>query len=63
LAGLPTLAQTNETVMEDFKPSSLNQPGRQHPQVNSERRVRARVVAPQAQSETAHEFLTWLELE
>ncbi len=45
-------AQTNEPVIEDFKPSSLNQPGKQYPQVNSERRVRARVVAPQAQSVT-----------
>ncbi len=35
---------------EDFKPSSLNQPGRQFPAVNSERRVRARVMAPGAQS-------------
>ncbi len=50
LAGLPALAQTNEPVVEDFKPSSLNQPGKQYPQVNSERRVRARVVAPQAQN-------------
>lgn len=45
-------AQTNEPAVEDFKPSSLNQPGKQYPQVNSERRVRARVVAPQAQSVT-----------
>ena len=44
------MAQTNQPVVEDFKPSSLNQPGKQYPQVNSERRVRARVVAPQAQS-------------
>jgi enterochelin esterase-like enzyme len=36
--------------VEDFKPSVLNQPGRQYPEVNSERRVRARVVAPDAQS-------------
>ena len=50
LAGLPAMAQTNQPAVEDFKPSSLNQPGKQYPQVNSERRVRARVVAPQAQS-------------
>src|SRR5579859_6772414 len=56
LASLPTLAQTNETAVEDFKPSSLNQPGKQYPQVNSEGRVRARVVAPQAQS-VVFEFL------
>lgn len=43
-------AQTNEPVAEDFKPSSLNQPGKQYPQVNSERRMQVRVVAPQAQS-------------
>ncbi len=35
---------------EDFKPSSINQPGKEYPQVNSERCVRARVVAPEAQS-------------
>ncbi len=52
LAGLPALAQTNQSAVEDFKPSSLNQPGKQYPQVNSEGRVRARVVAPQAQSVT-----------
>jgi len=36
--------------IEDFKPSVLNQPGREYPAVNSERRVRARVVAPDAHS-------------
>ncbi len=46
LVCLPAMAQT---PVDDFKPSSLNQPGKQYPQVNSERRVRARVVAPQAQ--------------
>jgi enterochelin esterase-like enzyme len=44
------LAQTNPPPVEDFKPSSLNQPGKQYPQVNSERRVRARVSASQAQN-------------
>jgi len=39
-------------AIEDFKPSSLNQPGKQYPQINSERRVRARIVAPQAQNVT-----------
>ena len=47
LVCLPAMAQT---PVDDFKPSALNQPGKQYPQVNSERRVRARVVAPQAQS-------------
>src|ERR1039457_5674557 len=56
LAGLPAMAQTNQPAVEDFKPSSLNQPGKQYPQVNSEGRVRARVVAAQAQS-VALQFL------
>jgi enterochelin esterase family protein len=56
LASVPALAQTDPPVVEDFKPSSLNQPGKQFPQVNSERRVRARVVAPQAQN-VVFEFL------
>lgn len=44
------VAQTNQTaVVEDFKPSSVNQPGKQFPQVNSEGRVRASILAPQAQ--------------
>jgi enterochelin esterase-like enzyme len=50
LAGLPAMAQTNETVLEDFKPSTLNQSGQQYPQVNSQRYARFRVAAPQAQS-------------
>jgi enterochelin esterase-like enzyme len=36
--------------VEDFKPATTNQAGRQYPQVNSERRVRARIVAPEAHS-------------
>jgi enterochelin esterase-like enzyme len=43
-------APSKEEVAEDFKPSSLNQPNKQYPQVNSERRVRTRVLAPQATS-------------
>ncbi|HPR99921.1 MAG TPA: alpha/beta hydrolase-fold protein [Candidatus Sumerlaeota bacterium] len=49
LAQPPASPQTGAAV-EDFKPSSINQPGRSYPQVNSERRVRARVMAPQAQN-------------
>ena len=37
-------------AVNDFKPSSANQPGSEYPQVNSERRVRVRIVAPEAQS-------------
>src|ERR1019366_1340950 len=44
------LAAAQVPPVEDFKPSVLNQQGKQYPEVNSERRVRARVVAPQAQS-------------
>jgi len=36
--------------VEDFKPASSNQSGKQYPQVNSEGRARFRIVAPQAQS-------------
>ena len=42
-------AQTAPAV-EDFKPASSNQGGKEYPQVNSERRARFRIVAPQAQS-------------
>lgn len=35
---------------EDFQPSGLNQKGKEYPAVNSERRIRARVVAPGATS-------------
>jgi len=35
---------------EDFKPSSLNQPGKQYPEVNSQRRVRTQLRAPDAQA-------------
>jgi enterochelin esterase-like enzyme len=50
ISGQVCTAQTNEPAEEDFKPSSLNQPGQQYPQVNSQRRARFRIVAPQAQS-------------
>lgn len=41
------LAQTNAPV-EDWKPATSNQPGREYPKVNSERRVKFRIVAPEA---------------
>ncbi|MCY2954433.1 MAG: alpha/beta hydrolase-fold protein [Planctomycetota bacterium] len=50
LAALPAMAQTTQPVVEDFKPSTLNQPGQRYPQVNSQRYARFRIVAPQAQS-------------
>jgi len=44
-------AQTNQpAVIEDFKPSSVNQPGQEYPKVNSQGYARFRVVAPQAQN-------------
>jgi enterochelin esterase family protein len=49
LSGGICLAQTKQpAVVEDFKPSSVNQPDKQYPQVNSEGRVRVSISAPQA---------------
>ncbi len=42
-------AQTNEPA-NDWKPAPSNQQGKQYPQVNSEGRVKFRIVAPKAQS-------------
>jgi enterochelin esterase-like enzyme len=51
LSGPLCLAQTSQPAeVNDFKPSTLNQPGQQYPQVNSQRLARFRIVAPQAQS-------------
>ncbi len=46
----PPAAISQTPPVEDFKPATTNQQNKQYPAVNSERRVRARVVAPQAQS-------------
>jgi predicted esterase len=43
-------AQTQNAPLEDFKPSTLNQPGQQYPQVNSQGYARFRIVAPYADS-------------
>lgn len=40
----------NNKPKEDFKPSELNQPGQEYPQVNSEGYARFRIVAPDAKS-------------
>jgi enterochelin esterase-like enzyme len=45
-------AQPPAADVNDFKPASSNQPGRQYPQVNSEGRVRFRIAALQPQSVT-----------
>ncbi|HZK03787.1 MAG TPA: alpha/beta hydrolase-fold protein [Bacteroidaceae bacterium] len=42
------LAQTEQTVKEDFVRTTTTQEGKQYPQVNSERRVRVSISAPQA---------------
>ncbi|MEO5891728.1 MAG: alpha/beta hydrolase-fold protein [Ferruginibacter sp.] len=43
-------AQTQSAVTEDFKPSSLNQPGQEYPQVNSQGYARFKIIAPAADS-------------
>ena len=43
-------ALDNVEIKDDFKPSELNQPGQEYPQVNSQGYARFRVVAPQAKS-------------
>ena len=59
LAGQIALAQATPSqsepspavpALEDFKPASSNQGGKEFPQVNSEHRARFRIVAPRAQS-------------
>ena len=37
-------------ITEDFKPSAVNQPGQEYPQVNSQGYARFKILAPQAQS-------------
>jgi enterochelin esterase-like enzyme len=45
------LAQTNQpAIIEDFKPSSKNQPYQEYPQVNSQGYARFRIIAPEAKS-------------
>ena len=45
------VAQTASTkILEDFKPSTLNQPGKEFPQVNSQGYARFRIEAPAADS-------------
>jgi enterochelin esterase-like enzyme len=51
LSGSLCLAQASPPAeANDWKPSTLNQPGQQYPQVNSQSYARFRIVAPQAQS-------------
>ena len=52
LAGLAALLMSSAThaqsVIEDFKPSEVNQQGKEYPMVNSEGRVRTQISAPDA---------------
>ncbi|MFN7119274.1 MAG: alpha/beta hydrolase-fold protein [Saprospiraceae bacterium] len=48
LSGFLCFAQSE--IKEDFKPSTLNQPGQEYPQVNSQGYARFRIVAPSADS-------------
>jgi len=51
LSGSLCLAQTTPpAIIEDFKPSTLNQPQQAYPQVNSQGYARFKIIAPQAQS-------------
>jgi enterochelin esterase-like enzyme len=47
VSGNITVAQT-DNVVEDFKPSEVNQTGKEYPQVNSEGLVRVQIEAPEA---------------
>ena len=49
LATSSAIAQDPVAIVDDFKPSVLNQPGKEFPQVNSQRYARFRVEAPNAQ--------------
>jgi enterochelin esterase family protein len=46
----PPAAVADAPVVEDFKPATSNQEGKQYPQVNSQGIVRERISAPSAQS-------------
>jgi enterochelin esterase-like enzyme len=41
---------TQAIILDDFKPSTLNQPGQEYPQVNSQGYARFRISAPDAQN-------------
>lgn len=44
------LSNTPEGIIDDFKPATTNQPGHEYPQVNSQGRIKFRIVAPEAKS-------------
>lgn len=49
LFGTGTFAQSS-TIVEDFKPSTLNQPGKEYPMVNSQGYARFQIEAPEAKN-------------
>ncbi|MGZ8552997.1 MAG: alpha/beta hydrolase-fold protein [Chitinophagaceae bacterium] len=51
MGSFTSLAQTTQpAILEDFKPSVLNQPGQEYPQVNSQGYARFKIIAPSADS-------------
>lgn len=46
----PPAKTPTDDLKDDFQPASTNQPGREYPQVNSQGRVKFRIVAPNAKS-------------
>jgi enterochelin esterase-like enzyme len=50
MLGIAGLAGAAEAIREDFRPSTLNQPGQEYPQVNSQGYARFRVTAPDARA-------------
>lgn len=50
VAAFIVAASASAQVAEDFKPASTNQEGKQYPMVNSQRMVRAQILAPEANS-------------
>jgi enterochelin esterase-like enzyme len=45
-----SVAQTQPAATEDFRPSTLNQPGQEYPKVNSQGYARFKIIAPSADS-------------
>ncbi len=51
ITGALCSAQTDKpAIIDDFKPSTFNQPGQEYPQVNSQGYARFRIIAPDAKS-------------
>jgi enterochelin esterase-like enzyme len=45
-----SIANAQTEIKEDFRPSTLNQPGQEYPQVNSQGYVRFKIISPSADS-------------